>query len=214
MLTITPISEFALVCALPLPVELAKQRKFWAFAKQIEKNICVAEVVVGMNNLTVFAHFGTNLDGLSQLLEEEWTMVEAEAYQARHVCIPVQYGGHWGEDLFWVAEFHSVSPETIIERHTTPIYTVFMIGFSAGFPYLGGLPEHLHTPRHAIPRTLVPAGSVGIGGSQTGIYPFDSPGGWQLIGRTNVALFHQANNPPTLLQVGDTVQFVVDKVTL
>ena len=89
-----------------------------------------------------------------------------------------------------------------------------MMGFQPGFPYLGGLPEHLHTPRRAEPRTEVPAGSVGIGGSQTGVYPFTSPGGWQLIGRTDIALFQTASYPPTLLLAGDTVRFVAEEVRL
>ncbi|OOH92362.1 hypothetical protein BMT54_00205 [Pasteurellaceae bacterium 15-036681] len=214
MLKITPISESTLVCTLPPPAELSKQRQFWAFAEALESHIHIAEVVVGMNNLTVFANFGTNLTALAQQLEQQWAQIEVGSHHGRHIQIPVQYGGKWGEDLFEVAAFHNVSPETIIERHIAPTYTVFMIGFQAGFPYLGGLPEHLHTPRRTIPRTAVPAGSVGIGGSQTGVYPFSSPGGWQLIGRTDLALFNKANNLPTLLQAGDTVQFVVDKVEL
>ncbi|MDH2997612.1 hypothetical protein A1D22_07760 [Pasteurellaceae bacterium LFhippo2] len=214
MLEITPISESSLVCVLPPPAELDKQRRLWAFAEALEHHSDIAEVVVGMNNLTIFAHFGADLAALTEQLEELWAEVEVGNHQGRHIQIPVQYGGKWGEDLFEVADFHNVSPETIIERHIAPTYTVFMIGFQAGFPYLGGLPEHLHTPRRANPRTLVPAGSVGIGGSQTGVYPFSSPGGWQLIGRTHLPLFNKTNNPPTLLQAGDTVQFVVDKVEL
>ena len=88
------------------------------------------------------------------------------------------------------------------------------ITFQPGFPYLGGLPESLHTPRRAVPRTLVPAGSVGIGGAQTGIYPFSSPGGWQLIGHTKHALFDKNQAQPTLLQAGDTVKFVVEGIEL
>ena len=89
-----------------------------------------------------------------------------------------------------------------------------MIGFQAGFPYLGGLPENLHTPRRATPRTVVPVGSVGIGGVQTGIYPFSSPGGWQLIGYTKQALFDKNQVQPTLLQAGDTVKFIVEGIEL
>lgn len=98
--------------------------------------------------------------------------------------------------------------------HSESIYTVYMIGFQPGFPYLGGLPKCLHTPRRATPRTVVPAGSVGIGGAQTGIYPFASPGGWQLIGHTKLALFDKNQAQPTLLQAGDTVKFVVEGIEL
>ena len=87
-----------------------------------------------------------------------------------------------------------------------------MMGFQPGFPYLGGLPENLHTPRRATPRTEVPAGSVGIGGSQTGMYPFASPGGWQIIGRTSVALFDAQKQPPTLLAAGDRVRFRAERI--
>ncbi|MBX4421173.1 allophanate hydrolase subunit 1, partial [Mycobacterium tuberculosis] len=84
------------------------------------------------------------------------------------------------------------------------IYTVYFMGFQPGFPYLGGLSPELYSPRHAVPRLQVPAGSVGIGGEQTGIYPFASPGGWQLLGRTELPLFNLKNEQPTLLQAGDT----------
>lgn len=89
-----------------------------------------------------------------------------------------------------------------------------MIGFQPGFPYLNGLPQNLHTPRRNVPRTKVPAGSVGIGGRQTGIYPFTSPGGWQLLGRTELPLFDIQHNPPTLLTAGDNVRFVAESITL
>lgn len=89
-----------------------------------------------------------------------------------------------------------------------------MMGFQPGFPYLGGLPENLHTPRRSQPRTKVPAGSVGIGGSQTGVYPFTSPGGWQLIGRTEMPLFNIEKTPPVLLQAGDNVRFVAESIHL
>ncbi len=124
------------------------------------------------------------------------------------VVIPVCYGGEFGPDLTDVAAAHDTSPADIVEAHTAGHYTVAMLGFLPGFPYLDGLDAALHTPRRATPRTSVPAGSVGIGGASTGVYPFASPGGWQIIGRTPVALFAPERTPPTLLQAGDQVRFV------
>lgn len=213
-ITLSPISESALVCTLPPPAELGKQQRLWAFAEAAAALPGVLETVAGMNNLTVFALPDTDLNRLSDGLKNLWPHIKADTHQGRHVDIPVHYGGEFGADLAEVAAFHHTTPAEIVRRHTAPVYTVFMMGFQPGFPYLGGLPEHLHTPRRAEPRTEVPAGSVGIGGSQTGVYPFTSPGGWQLIGRTDIALFQTASYPPTLLLAGDTVRFVAEEVRL
>ncbi|WP_409343275.1 5-oxoprolinase subunit PxpB [Paenibacillus sp. MBLB4367] len=132
---------------------------------------------------------------------------EAEAVLPRTVEIPVRYGAGCGPDLEAVARYNGLTEETVIELHTQAEYTVYMLGFAPGFPYLGGLPERLATPRLETPRLAVPAGSVGIGGGQTGVYTLESPGGWQLIGRTPVSLFRPDRNPPALLDAGDKVRF-------
>jgi inhibitor of KinA len=119
--------------------------------------------------------------------------------------IPVIYDG---EDLAFVAESNNLSIEEVIEIHTTPKYRVFMMGFLPGFAYMGGLDARIATPRKATPRTKVPAGSVGIAGNQTGIYPSESPGGWQLIGRTELQLYTPNSQEITLLKAGDLVKFV------
>jgi inhibitor of KinA len=123
------------------------------------------------------------------------------------VEIPVVYNGI---DLQRVAELHSLTPRDVIEFHSASIYKVYMLGFSPGFPYLGDLDPRLHTPRLASPRTRVPAGSVAIGGEHTGIYPVESPGGWNIIGHTNVKVFDSAREGPGmfLLRQGDRVRFV------
>lgn len=126
------------------------------------------------------------------------------AQQGRHHRIPVTYNG---PDLAALASYHSLSPERVIELHAGARYTVAFLGFVPGFAYLSGLPAALHTPRLPAPRTRVPAGSLGIAGSQTGIYPAATPGGWQLIGHTAIELFNPANTPMSLLQPGDTVTF-------
>ncbi|MCB2209328.1 5-oxoprolinase subunit PxpB [bacterium] len=132
-----------------------------------------------------------------------------EPGQAKRVQIPVHYGGEDGPDLEFVAKLHRLSPAEVIRRHTAPIYRVGMMGFTPGFAYLLGLDPGLETPRLANPRTRVPAGSVGIAGGQTGVYPLESPGGWQLIGRTTLALFDPAREEPFLLAPGDEVRFVI-----
>lgn len=125
----------------------------------------------------------------------------------REVVIPVCYGGDSGEDLPEVAAYARLSPEEVIARHTGVAYRVAMLGFAPGFPYLLGLDPVLAMPRRSNPRTRVPAGSVAIGGQQTGIYPQVLPGGWQLIGRTPLRLFDLTAEAPSLLQPGDCVRF-------
>jgi KipI family sensor histidine kinase inhibitor len=122
--------------------------------------------------------------------------------------IPVCYGGEFGPDLDELAATHRLSSQEVIRLHCRPVYTVYMIGFVPGFPYLGGLDERLITPRRRAPRQKVPAGSVGIADRQTGIYPLESPGGWQIIGRTPVRLFDLSKPEPFLLGAGDRVRFI------
>ena len=129
--------------------------------------------------------------------------------EPRTVEIPVCYGGPFGPDLDDVATRHALAPEEVVRLHSESTYSVYMLGFAPGFPYLGGLPSEIATPRRDEPRTSVPAGSVGIGGSQTGIYPLASPGGWNLIGRTPLHLFDAGRTPPALLEQGDEVCFRV-----
>lgn len=123
------------------------------------------------------------------------------------VEIPVCYGGEYGPDLDALAEHARLSRDEVIGRHVAAGYTVAMLGFAPGFPYLLGLDPALHVPRRADPRTRVPAGSVAIGGAQTGIYPRELPGGWNLIGRTPLVLFDPDRDPPCLLAPGDRVRF-------
>jgi KipI family sensor histidine kinase inhibitor len=130
------------------------------------------------------------------------------AQPSRIVEIPVCYGGMHGEDLDAAANELGIAPAELIARHHAALYTVGMIGFAPGFPYLIGLDPMLALPRLATPRTRVPAGSVAIGGAQTGIYPHESPGGWRLLGRTPLRLFDTQRNPPSLLAPGDRVRFV------
>lgn len=135
-------------------------------------------------------------------------VADAQAQAWRAIEIPVRYGGAFGEDLDAAAAELGLAADTLISRHCAALYTVAMIGFAPGFPYLSGLDPALALPRRATPRTRVPAGSVAIGGAQTGIYPRESPGGWRLLGRTPLRLFDPERESPSLLAPGDRVRFV------
>ncbi|MGC9395329.1 MAG: 5-oxoprolinase subunit PxpB [Anaerolineae bacterium] len=132
----------------------------------------------------------------------------ADLPEGRLVEIPVRYGGKWGPDLADVAAHCGMSAQAVIDLHAQPVYTVAMLGFAPGFAYLLGLPEALATPRLATPRLRVPPGSVGIAGAQTGVYALATPGGWRIIGRTDLTLFDPAREAPFALQAGDRVRFI------
>ena len=127
---------------------------------------------------------------------------------SRHLEIPVHYGGASGLDLESVAATLALSPRDVIRLHSEREYTVYMMGFTPGFPYMGILNERLTLPRMSTPRTHVPAGSVAIAGSQTGIYPLDSPGGWHILGWTPLKLFDPTSENPFLFAPGDVVKFI------
>jgi len=133
---------------------------------------------------------------------KEFTMEEV-----RKIVIPVVYGREYGPDLNYVAEYHGLTKEEVVKLHSDRKYRVYMIGFVAGFPYLGEVPNEIATPRLETPRLKVPAGSVGIAENQTGIYPCEAPGGWRIIGRTPLKLFDPLHQPPALLKPGDSVTF-------
>lgn len=142
----------------------------------------------------------------SRLRDINWD--QASQLDARTVNIPVCYGGEWGPDLDHVAAVNGLSPGEVIRIHSEGVYLVHMIGFAPGFPYLGGLSKKISTPRRETPRLVIPKGSVGIAGDQTGVYPLETPGGWQLIGRTPINLFNPSSETPSLLKAGDFVRFV------
>jgi KipI family sensor histidine kinase inhibitor len=129
-------------------------------------------------------------------------------HRSRVVEIPTVYGGEYGPDLEFVAHHTGLSEDEVVRLHTEPLYHVYMLGFTGGFPYLGGLSERLSVPRLHTPRLKVPAGSIGIAGTQTGVYPLESPGGWRIIGRTSLCLFDASRQVPTPILPGDKVRFV------
>ena len=162
---------------------------------------------------TVGVHFDplqTDLRALEQAIAEDANALEdgAAASPRAPIEIAVSYGGDDGPDLEAVAAHAGCSPAEVIERHAARTYRVYMLGFVPGFAYLGRVDTSIATPRHRVPRERVPAGSVGIAGEQTGVYPVSSPGGWQLIGRTSCVMFDASRPTPSLLSPGDLVRFV------
>lgn len=203
------LGERAVVLELEPPISLESQQRIWGLNQRLQSYVDVLEVIPGMNNITLILRDPQQiaLDAIERL-QRWWEESEAQLPESRLVEIPVIYGGESGPDLSVVAEHAALTPRQVVELHSSSDYVVFFIGFQPGFPYLGGLDPRLHMPRRAEPRVAVPAGSVGIGGSQTGVYPLASPGGWQLIGQTRTALFDPLQQPPTLLRPGDRVRFV------
>ena len=174
------------------------------------------EPIIGIRNLhpaycSVLIKFDAlklQHEELQEILQQYLTRLEGITLpEPRQIEIPVCYGGEHGPDLLEVSALHKMTPEQVIELHSSPTYVVYFLGFVPGFAYLGELPEALVTPRLATPRRRVPAGSVGIAGNQTGVYPFATPGGWRLLGRTPVQMFRPDRNELSLLSIGDRVRF-------
>ncbi len=175
----------------------------------------VLDVVPGYCALGIhFDPLQTDLAALEHaIVADAAAMDPVESLSARPVIeIPVHYGGEAGPDLDAVAAYAACTADQVISRHTDRIYRVYMLGFVPGFAYMGRVDPSIAVPRHRVPRERVPAGSVGIAGEQTGVYPIESPGGWHLIGRTHTAMFDPLASPPSLLQPGDLVRFVRDAV--
>lgn len=170
----------------------------------------VVETVPTYCSVTVhYLPYVISYDRLIACLQE---VADAHDAQEETPCmvveIPVAYGGKFGPDMDAVAAHCGLTPDQVVARHSDRDYLIYMLGFTPGFPYLGGMDESLSTPRLTVPRTKIEAGSVGIAGSQTGVYSVASPGGWQLIGRTPVHLYHAEFEPHILLKSGDYIRFV------
>lgn len=176
---------------------------------QAERKEGIEEIVPAFSSLTIYYDpLMIDYIGIGAWLRKNIRRSEqAVRRSARTVVIPVCYGGEFGPDLPDVACFHGMTEDEVVALHSAGRYRVYMIGFSPGFAYLGGLSPRLATPRRPVPRTKVPAGSVGIAGGQTGVYPLATPGGWQLIGRTPLKLFDPHREKPSLLAAGDIVAF-------
>ena len=168
----------------------------------------VVNIHPGYSSMLLTLDKMANIDDTLRVVENILDVVHnSEPPEAKLVEIPVLYGGNYGKDIQRVVQFSKLSESEIIQRHQTRKYLVYFLGFSPGFPYLGGMDQDLTTPRIQTPRKRVPQGSVAIAGGQTGIYPFSSPGGWNLIGRTPLKIFNISNPHNSLIQMGDKVQF-------
>jgi len=212
-MTFTPLGDSAVVVAPGSGPEETVVRRVRTLAAVLDNDrpTGVIEVVPAFSAVTVF-YDASHIASYERLCEElELRVARAETATVSQAVrlreIPVCYGGEFGGDLAEVAARAGLSPARVIALHAGADYLVQAIGFAPGFAYLGGLPEKIHTPRRATPRTGVPAGTVGIGGAQTGVYPLATPGGWNLIGRTPLKMFDAMRAEPALLHTGDCVRF-------
>ena len=204
-----------------LELVLQRQQRLLELKNVIQTNEVIPGIVdciPGNQNLTVlFDPLTINANEICTVLNSRWRTLstshqhsDLQATQSSPIEVPVIYGGEYGPDLGAVANYHDTCENTVIEQHCAPVYTVLFNGFLPGFPYLTGLPKSLHTPRRTSPRLSVVAGSIAIGGSQTGIYPINSPGGWQIIGRCKLGkqkLFSPDLSPPQLFAAGCRIRF-------
>jgi inhibitor of KinA len=184
-----------------------------ALARRLQARVghAVRDIVPGYCSLGVhFDPLHTDVAALERVIVEEAKQVgdEPEDSAPRVVEIPVRYGGDDGPDLPSVARLAHCSEQEVVTRHASRTYRVYMLGFVPGFAYMGRVDSSIAAPRHRVPRERVPAGSVGIAGEQTGVYPISTPGGWQLIGRTDTVMFDPTRSDPSLLHPGDLVRFV------
>jgi len=208
----TPVGDSALLVEFGDQIDEAINRRVRALAQALARASTpgLGEAVPSYRSLLV--HYDPLC--LDYRKVERWVRKQVRQTAAvplpepRLVEIPTVYGGEFGPDLGFVAEHNGLSTQEVIRIHSRASYPVYMIGFSPGFPYLGGMDSAIAAPRLETPRIRVPAGSVGIAGPQTGIYPIESPGGWRIIGRTSLGLFDPHADPPALLSAGDLVCFV------
>ena len=181
--------------------------------KRLYKNLFIKDVYPTYKSLVInYDNLAIDYQALKKKIEslvfEIIVNYDKNVSNDKVLEIPVKYGGEFGPDLKIMSKTLNISEGSIINIHSSAIYRIYMIGFMPGFPYLGGLDERISFPRLSTPRIKVPAGSVGIAGKQTGVYPFESPGGWNIIGRTELSLFDVDANPPSLLSNISQLRFV------
>ena len=212
---IIPLGDSSVLVQFGNEINISVNRRVHALASLVDASSMpgVVETVPAYGTLLV--HYDPLILSFTQIkniLQEKISQVEGNASRKpRQVKVPVRYGGEYGVDLESVARHLQMRAEEVIRIHTQRTYTVYMMGFTPGFPYMGKLDDALVMPRLETPRTHVPAGTVAIAGLQTGIYPIASPGGWQLIGWTPLKLFDPASETPFLFAPGDEVKFVAER---
>ena len=207
------IHDQAITIEFAAEISEAKNMQVIALQHAIESNPFkgLIECVPAYGSLTVY--FSENISVtavrvlLSELIAQVADTIHPSSLLGNQICIPVCYDPSLGTDLPWVSSHLNLSLEEIISLHTSVAYRVYMIGFIPGFPYMGTIPEQLEVPRKQTPSLKIPMGSVAIAGKQTGIYPAEVPGGWQVIGRTPLRMFDPSQSPCSFLNAGDIVQF-------
>ena len=203
----------AMLFEAPGETSLPTQQRIWALAREAETWPEVREAIPGMNNLMLsFSRPPSALDALAALearLHAAWTAIEPLTLQGRIVELPVVYGGAGGPHLGDVVAHTGLHIDEIVERHSAPLYPVYALGSHPGYCYLGGMDPRIATPRRKVPVLRIPGGAVSIGGTQTGVSASDGPSGWNTIGCTSMAFFDPTQDPPALLQPGDSIRFRV-----
>ena len=211
---ILPLGDSALLVQLGDEIDIAVNRRVHTLAALIGAAPLPGLIETVPAYRTLLIHYDPLI--LTDREIQKWVrtklkqMQDAQAKTPRQLEIPVQYGGEYGIDLEFVADYHQLRVEDVIRIHSEKTYTIYMMGFTPGFPYMGKLDDAIVTPRFETPRTRVQAGTVAIAGSQTGIYPIDSPGGWRLIGHTSLRLFDPDADIPFLFSPGDEVRFIIE----
>lgn len=206
-----PVGDQALIIEFEDVVSPEINQQIRAMIKVIKNHKIkgIIELIPSYSSLMVY--YDVQTIGFRELIKKlnslERQIEDLEISEAEIIKVPTVYGDKYGPDIEDVAEYNGLSVDEVIEIHTSRPYLIYMLGFVPGFPYLGGMDKRIATPRLENPRTKIPAGSVGIAGEQTGIYPLDTPGGWRLIGRTYLKLYDLDSDEPFLLKVGDYLQF-------
>lgn len=212
---IVPLGDSSLLVQFGEEIDPDVNQRVHALANLVDASSIpgVIETVPAYGTLLVqYDPFVLSFTQIKNILRERISQVEGNvSRKPRQVKVPVRYGGEYGVDLESVASHLQLRVEEVIRIHTQRTYTVYMMGFTPGFPYMGKLDDALVMPRLETPRTHVPAGTVAIAGLQTGIYPIASPGGWQLIGWTPLKLFDPASETPFLFAPGDEVKFIAER---
>jgi inhibitor of KinA len=210
--TIRPAGDTMLLVEWEQVVDPVVNQRAIALAARLQARIghLVRDIVPGYCSLGVhFDPLVTDMVALERAIGDEARLVRDDEapFEAAVVEIPVRYGGADGPDLEGVAEWAGCTTDDVVKRHTEVTYRVYMLGFVPGFAYMGRVDAAIAAPRHRVPRERVPAGSVGIAGAQTGVYPIATPGGWRIIGRTDTVMFDAARPTPSLVRPGDLVRF-------
>jgi inhibitor of KinA len=212
---IVPLGDSALLVQLGDDIDITTNQRVHALATLIKISHLKGVIETVPAYTTLLVHYDPLIltDGkINEWVRGKLSQIEDLGFKKpRQLEVPVRYGGEFGIDLEFVAHFHHLRMEDVIRIHSQQIYKIYMMGFTPGFPYMGKLDDAIVTPRLETPRTHVPAGTVAIAGSQTGVYPIDSPGGWRLIGHTALKLFDPTSESPFLFSPGDEVRFVVEK---